>query len=271
MTSPAPDLSIVIITLNVEKVIKVCLNSVAWADEIIIVDSGSTDLTLKMAAEFPNVKLMHQDWLGFGLQKQFAVKQAKHDWVLCLDADEWLNPTLAHHIKTLAATLTSDPKTTQFMAYDFARSNQFLGRYLRHGEGYPDYSLRLFHRKHANWSDHTVHEFVICPSKVGRIQGDLMHQTGWSVFHYLSKQNDYTSLQAQQLSAKSQNQNNTILKILFSPLFRFIKFYVLKRGFLDGIPGLVHILIGCFNTFIKYVKLYEIHQKNQQNDIDNKK
>ncbi|MBY0346185.1 MAG: glycosyltransferase family 2 protein [Neisseriaceae bacterium] len=260
-----PFLSVVIITFNVEKVIQACLNSVIWADEIIIVDSGSTDLTLSLAAKYPNVKSIHQDWLGFGLQKQFAVKQAKHDWVLCLDADEWLNSTLADNIKKLVATFTKENQNSELMAYDFARSNQFLGRYLRYGEGYPDYSLRLFHRKYANWSDHTVHEFVICRSKVGRIQGDLMHQTGWSVFHYLSKQNDYTSLQAQQFSAKSQSQSSLIFKILFSPLFRFVKFYGFKRGFLDGVPGLVHILIGCFNTFIKYVKLYEINQKNQIN------
>jgi hypothetical protein len=92
-----------------------------------------------------------------------------------------------------------------------------------------------------------------------------MHQTGWSVFHYLSKQNDYTSLQAQQLSTKPQSTSGLLFKILVSPFFRFIKFYVLKKGFLDGLPGLVHILIGCFNTFIKYVKCYEIHQKNQLN------
>jgi glycosyltransferase involved in cell wall biosynthesis len=243
-------LSVVLITKNAETLLEKCLQSCAFADEIVVVDSGSTDRTLAIASAY-KAKVIHQDWLGFGPQKQFAVAQASHDWVLCLDADEWLSDHLGNEIINLL-------KNPGAYAWRFARSNKFMGRFLRFGEGYPDYSLRLFHRQHARWSDDAVHEYVIADGQVGTLAGDLMHESGEDIALYLTKQNRYTSLQAAALYQRGKQCG--LAKLVFSPLTRFIKFYLLRQGFRDGLPGLVHISIGCFNSYIKYAKLIELHR-----------
>lgn len=246
--------SIVIITLNAGHSLEKCLKSCNWAEQIVIVDSGSQDKTLMIAEKY-QAKIIHQNWLGFGKQKQFAVEQADHDWILCLDADEWLSEALNDQIHQ---TLNSP----SFHSYYLTRCNCFMGRFLRHGEGYPDRILRLFDRRYARWSDHSVHEYVITDSPSGNLHGDLMHESGEDVQYYLDKQNRYTTLQAQQLY--EANKQAGLSKLLLSPLFRFIKFYVLRQGFRDGIPGLVHITIGCWNSFIKYAKLIELQRKETQ-------
>ena len=138
------------------------------------------------------------------------------------------------------------------------RRNRFLGRWLRHGEGYPDLSLRLFNREHANWSDDPVHEKVVAGTAVGRLKGDLLHESESGIADYIAKQNRYTTLQAEALHARGKRAG--VLRLVFSPLFRFIKFYFLRLGFLDGLPGLIHILIGCQNSFYKYAKLLELER-----------
>ncbi len=243
-------LSVVLITKNAETQLEKCLQSCAFADEIVVVDSGSTDRTLAIASAY-KAKVIHQDWLGFGPQKQFAVAQASHDWVLCLDADEWLSDKLRNEIMQLL-------ENPGAYAWRFARSNKFMGRFLKFGEGYPDYSLRLFHRQHARWSDDAVHEYVQTNGKVGTLAGDLMHESGEDIALYLSKQNRYTSLQAEALYQRGKQCG--LAKLVFSPLTRFIKFYLVRQGFRDGLPGLVHISIGCFNSYIKYAKLIELHR-----------
>ncbi len=244
-------LSAVLITRNSEAVLPACLQSCAWASEIVIVDSGSQDATLDIARRF-NAKVVHQDWLGFGRQKQFAVSQASHDWVLCVDADERVSDALR-------ASILKELEAPRFQAYKFPRCNRFLGRWLRHGEGYPDWSLRLFDRRHANWSDDPIHEKVATEAPVGRLEGDLLHESEDGLADYLAKQNRYTTLQAEQLHARGRRASAA--RMLLSPPLRFLKFYFLRRGFLDGVPGLIHILIGCFNSFLKYAKLFELQKK----------
>ena len=237
-------LSVTIITLNEERRIGKCIKSVSFADEIIVVDSGSQDRTVEIA-EQAGARVIHQDWLGYGRQKQFAVEQAINDWVLCLDADEWLSPELLQSIQSVL-------EHPEFRAYQFPRRNRFMGRWLRHGEGYPDWSLRLFDRNHAHWSEDEVHEKVIPDGDVGKISGDLMHESEETLKQYLEKQDCYTTLQARRL--RGDGQRGLVIKMLLGPVFRFIKFYFIRLGILDGFPGLVHILIGCRNTFIKYAK-----------------
>lgn len=244
-------LSVVLITLNAERALEACLASVPFADEIVMVDSGSTDQTLALAEKY-QARVVQQTFLGFGPQKQFAVEQANNDWVLCLDADERVSPELRDAI----LQVLEDP---QQGAYQMPRCNRFMGRWLRYGEGYPDLSLRLFNRNQARWSDDRVHEYVIAPSRVGLLQGDLMHESEDGIADYLSKQNRYTSLQAQALFERGKRAG--VAKLILSPALRFIKFYFLRRGFLDGLPGLVHILVGCFNSFSKYAKLNELHRR----------
>jgi len=243
-------LSVVIIALNAASQIEACLKSAAFADEIVVVDSGSRDETREIGLKY-GARVIHQDWLGFGRQKQFAVGQASHDWVLCLDADERVGETLRANIgKALAAP--------QFHAYRMPRRNRFLGRWLRYGEGYPDWSLRLFDRQFARWSEDEVHEKVVSDMPVGDLRGDLLHESQETLATYLDKQNHYTSLQADALFKRGKRA--TVMQLVGSPLLRFVKFYFFRLGFLDGVPGLVHISIGCFNSFCKYAKLIALKQ-----------
>lgn len=244
MTTPREPLSAVIITLNCRDQLGACLDSLGFADEIVIVDSGSRDGTLEFA-QSRGVRVVHQDWLGFGPQKQVATEQARHPWVLSIDADERVTPALRESIERALAK-------PDFRAYQFPRCNRFMGRYLRHGEGYPDWSLRLFDRRHGRWSDDTVHERVLTLGPVGRLQGDLLHESAETLDSYLAKQNRYTTLAAEAILR--QGAEASAARMLLSPLVRFVKFYLLRKGFLDGVPGLVHTLIGCQNSFVKYAK-----------------
>lgn len=245
-------LSVVIICKDSATIIEACLRSVRFADEILVVDSGSTDATLAIARRY-NARVIEQAWLGFGKQKQFAVAQAKHDWVLCIDTDERVSDALRAQIFQVLT-----PKVPKFLVYEMPRCNRFMGRWLRHGEGYPDCNLRLFHRRHACWSDDVVHEHVQTQLPVGRLQGDLLHESQQTLHEYADKQNRYTTLQAQHLFA----QGATIkpMRMVISPLVRFAKFYLVRLGLLDGWPGLVHICLGCVNSFMKYAKLWELQR-----------
>jgi len=244
--------SVVIITRNAATQLAACLESVSFADEIVLVDSGSVDGTAELAAA-RGARVLQREWQGFGAQKQFAVEAARHDWVLCLDADERVSEPL--QVSILAAL--AEPAA---QAYTLARRNRFMGRWLRHGEGYPDWSLRLFDRRNARWSDDTVHEKVLTDSTVARIAGDLLHDSAETLAAYLDKQNRYTSMQAEALFKAGKRAG--VAQLLLSPALRFAKFYFLRLGFLDGAAGLVHIVIGCCNSFIKYAKLMAL----QRND-----
>lgn len=235
-----------LIVNNEEASIEVCLAALKWCDEIVVVDSGSTDRTGELV-EANGAKLIRQAWLGYGRQKDFAVRQAAHDWVLCVDADEEVSTALRDRIERALAG-------PRFGAYELARRNRFMGRWLNHGEGYPDWNLRLFNRRTAHWSDDAVHEHVVSEGPVGRLAGDLLHNSAESLQSYLAKQNIYTSLQAEGLYR--QGRRPSAMRMLLSPVVRFVKFYFFRLGFLDGIPGLVHISIGCFNTFVKNAKLF---------------
>jgi glycosyltransferase involved in cell wall biosynthesis len=247
-------LTVAIITLNAASLLRPCLESVGFADEILLVDSGSTDGTLDIAADM-GARVEQKEWLGFGRQKAHAVSIARNDWVLCLDADERVSERLARSIVEAMAS-------PRYRAYRMARRNRFLGRWLAHGEGYPDWSLRLFHRAHAGWSSDEVHEAVLTTVDVGRLDGDLMHDSAEDVATYIAKQNRYTTLQASSLFA--QGIRASYWHLLASPLVRFVKFYVMRLGFLDGGPGFAHVVIGCGNTFHKYLKLMELQADHRR-------
>ena len=242
--------SAVLVTRNAAAQLGACLESAAFAAEIVVVDSGSEDQTCDIAARH-GARVVHKDWMGFGRQKQFAVEQARHDWVLCLDADERVSEPLAASIAgALAAPVAP--------VYRMARRNRFLGKWLSHGEGYPDWSPRLFDRREARWSDDPVHEKVLFAVTPGTLAGDLLHDSADDLEAYLAKQNRYTTLAAEQLFERGRSAGAA--HMLFSPLVRFFKFYILRLGFLDGLPGLVHISIGCMNSYLKYAKLIELHK-----------
>lgn len=244
-------LSVVIITFNCEQRLQDCLGSVSFADEIVVMDSGSTDGTVELAKRC-GARVIEHPWLGYGRQKQLGVDQAAHDWVLCVDSDECVTPELRAGIEEALMA-------PRYRAYRFRRCNRFMGRYLRHGEGYPDWSLRLFHRGSARWSEDEVHERVLAQTQVGRLQGDLLHDSAGTLEGYLAKQNRYTSLAAE--AALATGKRAYPIQLVLSPLMRFIKFYFVRRGFLDGVPGLVHTLIGCSNSFSKYAKMLDLQIK----------
>jgi glycosyltransferase involved in cell wall biosynthesis len=247
-------LSVVLITHNAAAQLADCLASVAFADEVLVVDSGSSDGTAEIAARY-GARVVQKEWMGFGRQKQFAVEQAAHDWVLCLDADERVSPELA-------ASLVRALQAPASPVYRMARRNRFLGRWLRHGEGYPDWSVRLFDRREARWSDDSVHEKVLFAVTPGTLQGDLLHESAEDIGRYLEKQNRYTTLAAEELHRRGKRAG--MGELVFSPLVRFIKFYVLRLGFLDGLPGLAHISVGCMNSFMKYAKLVELQKAGRE-------
>jgi glycosyltransferase involved in cell wall biosynthesis len=243
-------LSAVIITRNAASQLESCLKSLVFTDEILVVDSGSTDGTVRLAAHH-GARVLQKEWLGFGPQKQFAVQAARHDWVLCLDADEVVG-------EKLRGEIVAELKAPRGFAYAMPRCNRFLGRWLRHGEGYPDWSLRLFHRAHARWSSDMVHEKVVTDAQVLKLSGDLLHDSAETLEKYLDKQNRYTSLQAESMRAAGKRAG--ALQMMAAPLLRFFKFYFVRLGFLDGIPGLVHVAIGCMNSFNKYAKLMALER-----------
>jgi len=241
---------VVLIAQDAALQLEECLASAAFADEIVLVDSGSTDATRDIAQRH-GARVVAKQWLGFGRQKQFAVEQARHDWVLCLDADERISTQLRASIEHALAAPAAP-------VYRMARCNRFLGRWLRHGEGYPDWSPRLFDRRSARWSDDPVHEKVLYAVTPGTLQGDLLHESAEDLVRYLDKQNRYTTLAAEQLYERGRSAG--AFDLLASPVVRFFKFYVLRLGFLDGLAGLVHIGIGCMSSYLKYAKLIELRR-----------
>jgi len=240
-------LSLVVITRDAAADIAECMASASFAAETLVVDSGSRDDTVE-TARGRGARVIERDWMGFGPQKQLATREAAYDWVLCIDADERVSPDLARSIATLF-----DRGTPDACAYALARRNRFLGRWLAHGEGYPDWTVRLFDRRRARWSDDVVHERVIADGQIARLDGDLLHASAESIDAYIAKQNRYTSLQAAELHARGSRVG--AFHLALSPLARFVRFYVLKLGFLDGAAGFAHIAIGAFASFLKYAKL----------------
>ena len=247
-------LSAVLITRNAAAVLDACLESLGFVDEIVVVDSASDDGTVEIA-EKHGARVVQKEWLGFGRQKQFAVEQARNDWVLCLDADERVSPELAVSIQRAIVAPVSP-------VYRMPRRNRFLGRWLSHGEGYPDWSPRLFNRMNARWSDDLVHEKVLYAVTPGTLKGDLLHDSSDDLAGYLDRQNRYTTLAARQ--AYELGRTASVTQLLFSPVVRFFKFYVFRLGFLDGVPGLLHITIGCMNSYMKYAKLMELRRAEKE-------
>lgn len=247
-------LTVAVISLNAAAQIGPCLESAAFADELLVVDSGSADGTVEVARSH-GARVESRQWPGFGRQKQHAVSIARHDWVLCLDADERVTPRLERSIRQALAS-------RRYRAWRVARRNRFLGRWLAHGEGYPDWTVRLFHRAHASWSNDDVHEAVLTTAQIGRLEGDLLHDSAEDIATYMTKQNRYSSLHAQALY--DQGVRAGYWRLAASPLARFVKFYLLRLGFLDGGPGFAHIVIGCNTTFHKYLKLLELQQAGRR-------
>ncbi len=243
-------LSVVVITKNEIHNIERCLASIPWADEYLVIDSGSTDATVEKSKAL-GAKVLVESWRGFGAQKALASRLAKNDWILSLDADEALSPELSQEIKTQFASL--DPKT----GYEMPRQSFHMGRWIRHGGWYPDAQLRLFHRDHSMWNESAIHEKVIC-ARTARFENRLLHYVFRNLHHQIETNNRYSSLQAEELS--QSGQKFSFIKLIFKPPTKFIESYFVKLGFLDGIPGFVIAVGAAYSVFLRWGKLWEIQK-----------
>ncbi|NWG13947.1 MAG: glycosyltransferase family 2 protein [Acidobacteria bacterium] len=242
------------ITRNEAANIAEALESLAWADEIVVVYSGSTDTTLEICRRHTD-RILHRDWTGFVDQKNYAVQQAAFDWIFSLDADERVSPPLRQEIEELRS---SNPA---HHGYRIPRVASFMGRWIRHGDWYPDFQLRLFDRRHGRWQGGRVHESVGIDGEPGYLKGKIHHFTYRSLSDYLRRLETYSSLAAADYSERGKR--STPARMLLNPTVTFLKAYFLKRGFLDGAPGLIVAVMGAVSVFFKYAKLYELQSSPQ--------
>jgi len=246
-------LSVAIITKNEEENLPRTLASVRWADEIVIVDNGSTDGTAVIARE-SGAKFFNEEWKGFGAQKNSAIEKCTSDWVLALDADEEVSTELAAEIREL---FKGQPKHD---AYFLSRRNYFLGRWMRHGGYYPDPKLRLFRRGTAEFEERAVHETIRAGGFVGRLRGDLIHHAYPTLDGYIEHMNRYSTLGAAQAIGRGKTSRSVlafIWNVWVIPVATFKYNYFLRLGFLDGREGFLQHLYHSGYVSWKYAKAWE--------------
>ena len=244
-------LTLAIITLNEAHNIERCLRSALFADDIVVLDSGSTDKTCEIAQSL-GARVFVEQWRGYGKQKARAVELAKHSWVLSLDADEALSDELASEIKELFSNKQNDD--TDVGAYRIPRSSFHLGRWLRHGSWYPDYQNRLFNKERAQWTPKHVHEYIEC-DKMGVLKHNIKHWVFKDLADNVTTNNEYSGLGAQEL--KDKGKKFYLWKLCLRPPIKFIEIYFYKRGFLDGLAGFILAVGAAYTMFLKFAKLWE--------------
>jgi len=232
--------------MNEEDRIEDCIRSADFADECIVVDSHSTDRTRDVAARL-GARVIERDWEGWVEQKNFAIDQANNDWVLCLDADERLSPELR------AAILDGLDREPAADGFDFARLNRYMGRWIRHGGWYPDPKIRLFRKDRGRFVGRNPHDRVRVDGRVLRLTGDLLHDPYRSLSDHLRTMDRYTTVAAEEKYARGQRAG--LLDLTLRPFGKFLRMFLLERGFLDGVPGFVVAITGSFYVFLKYAKL----------------
>jgi glycosyltransferase involved in cell wall biosynthesis len=237
-------LSVIIITKNEEPNVRACLESISWANEIIVVDADSTDNTVLICREYTSQVYSH-DWPGFGKQKNRALSYASKSWVLSLDADERVSPDLRVEIERVIQNSDS-------IGYEIPRLSSFCGRYMRHSGWYPDYVTRLFRRGKAQFSDDLVHERVIVNGPVGRLSHNLLHESFRNLEQLLAKMNQYSSAGADMMSRKGRKA--TLLEAIVRSFWAFNRSYFIRAGFLDGREGFMLAVSTAEGTYYRYVK-----------------
>lgn len=243
-----PKLSVTIITRDEADQIADALASVAWADEIVVVDSGSSDGTVQIARTVTD-RVFVREWPGYVEQKNFAAEQATHDWILSIDADERVSPDLAREIQlTLRAP--------SHAAYRMRRVTWHLGRWMRGTDWYPDYQTRLYHRGSARWSGRYVHEGLEVDGAVGNLNGELQHYAYRNISEHLDTIDHYTTLAARQMREAGRRASSA--NLLFHPPFAFVRNYLLRGGFRFGMAGLVVSGLNAFYVFLKFAKLWQL-------------
>lgn len=244
-----PRLSVCVVAMDEERNVAECLRSADFADEWIVVDSHSKDRTRELAAQC-GARVIERDWPGHVQQKNFALDQATHDWVLCLDADERVSPELR------ASILAALERAELPAGFECARRTRYLGRWIRHGGWYPDRKLRLFRRTAGRWGGTNPHDHVRVDGPVERLAGDLLHHSYRSLSDHLRTIDSFTTIAAREKHAAGRRAG--LLDTTLRPLGKFLRMYVLRAGFLDGWPGFAAAVSGAYYVFLKYAKLREM-------------
>ncbi|HET7341082.1 MAG TPA: glycosyltransferase family 2 protein [Methylomirabilota bacterium] len=242
-------LSVVVVTLNEEERLRECLDSVAWADELVVVDAESEDKTLAIAREATD-RVFVRPWPGFAAQKNFGLDQATGDWVLSLDADERVSPALRAEIEDVLRS--GGPAA----GYAVPRRNVFWGRWVRHGGLYPDWQLRLFRRGHGRFVERAVHESVRVDGEVARLRGHLEHRSYRDVADFLTRAERYTTLAAAEWLAAGRPAR-PLRDLVARPAGRFLGMYVARAGFLDGWRGFLLATLYAYYVFMRSAKVWE--------------
>ena len=254
-----PPISLCVITYNEEANLPRCLASAGFADEIVVVDSGSTDATVALAAE-SGARVIEQPFLGYVAQKNLAAQAASHRWVLSLDADEWFLPGAGKIIRDALAS-----RNPEVAGYALKRHTYYLGDWVNHGGWWPEYRLRLYDRERGEWVGDGVHEGVRLRGETARLEVEMGHLSYRDITHHIGKVNAYTSLRA----AHGRNQPSVgWLELAGRPLGRFCRMFLLKGGWREGSRGLIIASIGAFYVFAKYAKLWELQRGCSPAQID---
>jgi glycosyltransferase involved in cell wall biosynthesis len=247
-----------VITLNEAERIDDCLRSLAWCDEIVVVDSHSTDATRDRAAAL-GARVLERDWPGHAAQKQFAVEAARHDWVLCIDADERISDALRDELLALRAGGFAGAA-----GWSVPRLSSYLGAWIRHGTWYPDRTVRLFDRRRGRFvanPDYDLHEHVIVDGHCAQLRHDLLHAPYRSISEHLQTIDSYTTIMARGLHQRGRRAH--LSDLIFRPAARFLKFYVFKAGLLDGWRGLLLAYLAAHYVRLKYAKLLALQRGSQ--------
>jgi glycosyltransferase involved in cell wall biosynthesis len=244
-------ISAVVRTFNEERNIRECLESLRWADEIVVVDSLSTDGTAAIAKEFTD-RVILQEWLGHVAQSQFTTDQASNTWVLHMDADERVTPALRDEILSL------DLSASPFDAYEIPRFHFFMQRWIRHSAWYPDRKIRLYRKDRCKWGGYLPHDVVLVPGGLGRLRNDIVHYIYSDIAHFAATKNTYSTLTAQDHFRKGRRSKLTDITI--RPLYAFLYRYFVRLGLLDGLAGFTISVMEAHGVFLKYLKLRELEK-----------
>ncbi len=251
-------LSVTIITLNEEEHIRNALQSVSWAEEKIVVDSGSTDKTVEIAKNL-GAQVIYNPWPGYGQQKNFAQKHAAHDWILNIDADEVVSPELSQEIQSVLAQMNHGRLNAS--GFSFPRKTYYLGRWIQHGGWYPNHLVRLANRNDAEWTEPSVHEELKVTGTVVSLLQPLHHFAFSSIQDQILTNLRFSRLGSQDL--KQIGQGPSISRLILKPIGKFIETYIIKGGFLDGLPGFIIAINAAHSMFLKYAYLSEAQIRNE--------
>ena len=250
-----PPISACIITYNEEKNIEACLESISWVEEIIVVDSMSSDRTIERCRKHTE-KVYQQEWQGHVKQKNYALEFARHEWVLCLDADERVSPELRREIEEC---LSGEKQAAD--GYFFPRHSFYLGRWINHGGWYPDYKLRLFRKSKGRWGGKDPHDRVMLDGSSAYLKSDLLHYVYRNLSHQLQTVDNFSAITATILD--EEGERFSAAQLFFRPVLKFLGTYFIKRGFMDGLPGFIISVVSSFYVFLRYAKLWELQQRGK--------